>query len=541
MRRFLQLFARLVDFTYAIWDRIVLRGYYERLQRPENIVYFFRQVCGVRCITPTVLAERTERYRKWVEGYARRRRIPILPAPRGVRKDDFVASYYQRFRRDEGVVVILKSMEQGPTFVSFEPRFPAPSGDDYRVIKRATGKQFLHYYFYVLDPVMGPMSLRVGTYLPFTLGCYMNGHSYLAQQLKRSHVAFRKQDNAIVGCGDVQALDRLADALDERVLRLRADYWAWRLAPSFARRERSLCQLQYQWSVAQIEFAQDVLFHRRAPLRDLFRRATEIGVALGGATQTRHIFGRRIDRRYAGKLETVLEHRDEGFPVLRAYYQTSYVKQYEKGDRLLRTETCLNDPYHLGVGRRLENLPELKRHMAATTDRYLAQQAEILDSKVDTGALANLARPIIAGTRRTPGIKLHDDRVIRLLDTLLHAAGLLANWTTRDLHSRLMARHRLTEQAYTLSQLRYDLRKIRAHGLVERIGKTRHYRFTTEGVRIAVLLVKARARLLGPIFAHAIAPKHTRGNNPSRVEAALRNVDKAIDALCDTLALRPAA
>ena len=40
-----------------------------------------------------------------------------------------------------------------------------------------------------------------------------------------------------------------------------------------------------------------------------------------------------MNRRYNGKLETVLEQRDEGFPVLRAYYKTSFVKQYEKGDR----------------------------------------------------------------------------------------------------------------------------------------------------------------------------------------------------------------
>ena len=46
MDRFLQLFGRFVQFSYACWDRIVLRGYYPRLQRPENIVHFFRDVCG---------------------------------------------------------------------------------------------------------------------------------------------------------------------------------------------------------------------------------------------------------------------------------------------------------------------------------------------------------------------------------------------------------------------------------------------------------------------------------------------------------------
>jgi len=35
-------------------------------------------------------------------------------------------------------VVILRSMEQSPTFISYEPRYrPASGDDDYRLIKRA--------------------------------------------------------------------------------------------------------------------------------------------------------------------------------------------------------------------------------------------------------------------------------------------------------------------------------------------------------------------------------------------------------------------
>lgn len=90
-----------------------------------------------------------------MEGYAKRLRIPILLPPKGVKKEDFVADYCRRFRRGEGVVAIVKSMEQGPTFISYEPRFPPPSGDDYRLIKRTSGKQYLHYYFYVMDPIWG--------------------------------------------------------------------------------------------------------------------------------------------------------------------------------------------------------------------------------------------------------------------------------------------------------------------------------------------------------------------------------------------------
>ena len=540
MGRLLQLLGSCVQFSYACWDRIVLRGYYPRLQRPENIVYFFRDVGGEACITPALLARRTASYRAWLESSAEQHGIPILSAPKGVRKEDFVAPYYRAFRGEEGVVVILKSMEQSATFISYEPRHAAPSGDDYRIIKRAA-KRFLHYYFYILDPVMGPMSLCVASYLPFTVSCFLNGHSYVAQELRRAGVRFRLDDNAIVSCADPDRLTAVADRLDEQILRQRASYWAGRLAPRFSPRERAACQLDYQWSVAQIEFARDVIFHRRARLHALFQRAVEIGVALGGATQTRHLFGRRINRRYQGKLETLLERRDEGFPVLRAYYKSSYVKQYEKGDRLLRTETCLNDTYHLGIGRKLDNLPAIRQHLAATTDRYLAQQAELLDSTVDRGALAALASPVTTGRRRVPGIKRHDDRVIRLLEGLLYTGGLLGDWTTRQLHAHVVARHRLRQDDYTLGQLRYDLGKLRAHGLVERVGRSRRYRLTVAGVRLGALLVKIRTRLLGPILADSALAPRPRSDNPSTVEAALRTVDRALDSLCATLGLTAVA
>jgi hypothetical protein len=545
VERFSELLGHLVQWAYTAWDRVVLNGYLERLQRPENVVHLFREVLGEPCVTPDVLASRTAPYRTWVARYAAAHAIPVLAAPKGVRKEEVVAPYYQRFREAEGVVCVLASLERGGTFVSYTPRYPPSGGDPhYRPIRRCR-KRFLHYYFYLVDPVMGPMSLRVATYLPFNVTCYLNGHSFLAQELTRAGVAFRKDDNAFLAVADPAALEAASARLMPRLLEQRCASWVRRLAPwgtAFSAAERAALPLRYRYSVAQIELATDVVFTRAAPLRALFRRATELGVLLGGADRTTHLFGRRITRRYRGKLQTVLDRRDEGQPVLRSYYRTSFVKQYEKGDRLLRTETCLNDPYHLGIGRRLEHLPELRERMLATNTRYLEAQAEALASTVDAGALAALARPVLVGRRRVPGLKLEDDRVIRLLEGLLHPGTFVADWTTREVHARLLARHRLTEADYRLGQLRYDLGKLRAHGLVERLGTSRRYRLTARGLKLGVLLVKLRTRLLGPLVSLATdaAPRRP-SRHPSAVEAAFRQVDGALDHLCSTLGLTPAA
>lgn len=77
--------------------------------------------------------------------------------------------------------------------------------------------------------------------------------------------------------------------------------------------------------------------------------------------------------------------------------------------------------------------------------------------------------------------------------------------------------------------------------MAERIGTTRRYRLTEVGVRVGVLLVKACTRLLGPILANPPTPTSERSANPSKVEAALRGVDKALDTLCDRLGLHLAA
>jgi hypothetical protein len=99
-----------VQFTYTAWDRVVLNGYLERLQRPENLVYFFREVVRVPAVTPDVLTSRTKPYRAWVARYAQARGIPLVAAPADARKEEAVAPFYRRLEGPEGVACILTSV-----------------------------------------------------------------------------------------------------------------------------------------------------------------------------------------------------------------------------------------------------------------------------------------------------------------------------------------------------------------------------------------------------------------------------------------------
>ena len=57
------------------------------------------------------------------------------------------------------------------------------------------------------------------------------------------------------------------------------------------------------------------------------------------------------------------------------------------------------------------------------------------------------------------------------MEVLLHGGTQLNGWRSADVHQAILATFGLSATSYTLTQLRYDMRKMKAHGLLERIGR----------------------------------------------------------------------
>src|SRR6516162_4535949 len=152
----------------------------------EQVVYFFRQVLGLPVVSKEVLSQRTRDCQNWVEAYARNHQIPIEWAEKGVRKEDYVSPRLNRLVRKKayGVYFIFKSMEQGRTFRISVPKYPTPD-PNYRILAHQRSR-FTHYYFYIRDEVLGPIVMRVGSFFPFQTSYYLNGHSFIEQELKRA-------------------------------------------------------------------------------------------------------------------------------------------------------------------------------------------------------------------------------------------------------------------------------------------------------------------------------------------------------------------
>ena len=352
MELFTQLFGDLLAFVYHCFDRIVIYGYLSGLSRPEQVVHFFRQVVGVPVVSKEVLSQRTDDYQAWVEAFARNHRLPIEWAEKGVRKEDHVVPWQRRMARKRvyGVYYIFKSMEQGPTFRVSVPKYPTK--DPHHRILAPQRSRFTHYYFYIRDETLGPMVMRVASFFPFQTTYYLNGHSFIEQELNRARIGFRKTDNAFLAVADVAALQAAADKLSPAIIRKRLDYWTLILGPKFSANERKQLNLSRFYAIAQIEYCRNFIFKRNFPIHKLFERSCEFGLWRLTADKIAEIFGTRLNRTMHGKLATVIDRIEHGHHVFRAYFKHAFLKQYQKFATFLRNELVSNNlaDFHLKKG-----------------------------------------------------------------------------------------------------------------------------------------------------------------------------------------------
>ena len=212
-------------------------------------------------------------------------------------------------------------------------------------------------------------------------------------------------------------------------------------------------------------------------------------------------------------------------------------RTYEKFGTFLRVEVCVNRLKDLGLNKGLEQLPALREKLIAVTDRLAGVEADLLNVHVDFPVFERLAQPVVAGNAKIPGIKIHDTRLLRLMEVLLHGGSQLAGWRTAQMHRAVLEAFALTADAYSLTQRRYDVRKLRAHGLLAREGRTYAYRLTEKGIKVAALFVLFHKRVCGPLanrlFHHRPTDTVPR---PAKIEAAYRKADVAIPHVIDLLA-----
>ena len=520
--------ARHVRFELECIDRVYCNLYVPKLQRDLGVVGFIREHLGTPVASTAVLADRTRAFYEEIKDFAARRAVPVVEFRAGQRKDEVMRERLAAFLAaggTEGVVFIGRAQEKVSVFATTRRR--DAGGHPYPWIVREN-RVVTQWYLYCYDSCAGPFFLKYCGYFPYNAKLCCNGNEYAKTVAARAGIGFTPLDNGFAAVDDVTAVQRICDSFGETAIWDLAAKWMALLPCPFTAADAA-AGYRYEVSVLQAEFSLTQVLDAPVTGRIFFEQVIRDNLDIGRPDQVGLIFGRRIIRKgpraTPGRFRTRVI-TDGVVPTLHIDYKHSKIKQYHKEGKALRTETTINDSRDFGIGKRLHNLPALRAAGFTATRRLLDAGKLSHDPADGQAAIRQICDPVITGTgARVAGLRLGDPRVHALLAALCVFRLLPRGFANRDLRPIMAQLLGVPAESITPGKMTYDLRRLRQHGLIERIPHTFRYQVTDTGLAHALFLTRLHDKFLRTGLAHLASPA-----DPG-LAAASRAYTRAIDNL----------
>ena len=100
--------------------------------------------------------------------------------------------------------------------------------------------------------------------------------------------------------------------------------------------------------------------------------------------------------------------------------------------------------------------------------------------------------------QRAPALRFPDSRVQALFSALILFKLLPHGFSNKTLREQLATLLGQSPEHFSQGRMTYDLRRLRLHGLIERIPKTHRYRVTSLGLQISLFFTRTYARVFAP-------------------------------------------
>jgi hypothetical protein len=474
-------------------DRMYLNAYVPKLTTEGGIAAFCRGYLGHRFASTKQAVAMTEAFVDSIEAFIAKEGLELVRFKKGQRKDDVLQDKLRHFTKEEGVLFVGVAQEK--VRVPRTTRKQLNGGGTIPWIIYSTAMVNV-YYFYCRDRDFGPFFLKFCSYFPYSAKLCLNGHEYLKCQLAQQGIAFQAMDNGLFSCADIQAAQRISDGLSAAKIQAFFRKWLARLPHPYSPKDRK-AGYRYDLSILQAEFSLTQVWDRGLHGRCFFEEVIRENIDLGRPEQVQLIFARTMQRKTAtdGRCRTRIV--TEGVvPSLHVYYKNTHLKQYHKEGRALRTETTINNTYDFGVGRRLHNLDALRRIGFAANRRVLQVEQLTHDCHVGAEAFEKLQKPAEVDGQRASALPFGQQRVQALLAVLVLFSLQPVGFRNRQLRPLLAQWLGLAESNISPGRMSYDLRRLRLHGLIERIPKSQRYRLTDSGLKTALFYSRVHQRLL---------------------------------------------
>ncbi|HWJ52874.1 MAG TPA: hypothetical protein VNT24_05805 [Propionibacteriaceae bacterium] len=511
-----------VVFEVECIDRMYCNVYVPQLQHAGGLLGYIQRQLGLPIASTAPLGKITDAFSAAMRRFARNQQVPWVDFVKGHRKDDVMHEHLARFDREEGVLFIGRAQEKTRVFRTERRRDAA--GESYPWIVRTSGV-VNQFYVYAVDGDFGPFFLKFCSYFPYNAKLCLNGHEWAKRQAAKAGIAHTALDNGFATCADPAAVQAICDQLGPEQINALLRKWLAILPHPFTAADRE-AGYRYDISILQAEFSLTQVLDRPVSGRVFFEQVIRDNLDAGRPDQVALIFNRRVRRDTPGRFRTRVI-TDGVTPSLHIDYKHCAIKQYHKENRALRTETTINDTRDFAIGKRLTNLLALREIGFSANRRLLGVQRLSHNPIRAAEAFTTVNDPITTDTgQRIPGLRVGDRRAHALLQALLMFRLLPHGFANRDLRGLLAPL--LGTKTITAGQMSYDLRRLRAHGLITRVPRSHRYRITDTGLHHAMLLSRIHTRLLLPGLAQLTDPDPPAA---STLRTAARHYQRALDGL----------
>jgi hypothetical protein len=393
----------------------------------------------------------------------------------------------------EGLVCVLSVVEPCRSFTV------VPNRQTQRLEVVHRPRKCLHSYLYLIDPEFGWMHVRLQTWAPYEIQVYVNGREWLARQMDRAGIGYRRSDNKITGVDDFTAVTALCKTFAHTDWPPFLDRLAAQVNPLLPAITAARFP-GYWWVIDQSEYASDILFTGRAALEAIRGDLVTAAVTALGATDVMHFLGRKPHHAFAGEVTIDSKKRAQGCRV-RFRLKANAVKFYDHAN-VFRVEATINNPREFKVLRSPDDATEQQPRWCPMTKgvanfwRYAevahAANGRLLDALARVALTGQATRELDAlcrpGTQTATRVAafnpVHPDTV-DLFAAVLSGDFAINGFRNRDLQGKLYpaAATDAAERKRRTHRTSRLIAKVRGHGLITKVKNSRLYRLTARGLR----------------------------------------------------------
>ena len=503
-------YSDLLDGTYDCVDRIVLNAYFSPGQTAGGFRCWWRQLYGsdVNLDRAHVMRMAGD-FRRRLEGFAKKRKMPFVQVPVGERKDQLWQKHLPADPNFQGLFLVLVGRAPAPVWEI------SRTGDRIRNIFRKKAWPYVnHFYFHIIvDREWGHIIIRMCCYPPFGAQIILNGHEWVERQARKRGVPLEKVDNCFVGSADFPALEEIAKALQgpsaEGRLRQVCDRWIYSTALCFglATPEQEKSGFRYEYSLFQLELSRNLLFQRGSTMEEVYRKVIDRTRGIMDLKRLKTIFGfqkrpqvRKMQGSRVTRLQMTIERPTYNLTVWKVQWGKLTLKMYDKGDRVLRIEVIVHNTKALRCGTGLGKWENILNRMHVMLNEFLNNIQAAHQSFINDEAFEKWAQPTNRGTRRLAGIDMNKPRMRSVMEGVLALSIQPGGFTVDQLIGQVQ-KYMFEPMAYGVRQATYDLAKLAGKSMIQHTPRKRRYTVNTDGIRQIAAFLIIRDHVLKPILA----------------------------------------